>query len=106
MTGKSRHREPHATRASLVEFDDVAGRYAAGSTVEKIAIDDGAKFRGRQRVVSAHQILDFKSAVFGNGFERGEHVRDPATFRKRQQHPLIGDYSTVDVVDVGNRVHG
>ena len=29
----------------LVEFDDVAGRNAAGCTMKKIAIDNGAKLR-------------------------------------------------------------
>ena len=51
----------------LTEFDDVAGRNAAGGAVEKVAIDDGAKLCSRQGVVPPHQIPDLKAAVFADG---------------------------------------
>src|ERR1700731_4021605 len=62
----------------LVEFDDVAGRNAARCAVEEVAIDNGAQLRRRQRVISPHQILDFKSAVFANRLQRGDNMRDMA----------------------------
>ena len=70
-----------ARPAGLAEFDHVAGGNPARCAVEEIAIDDGAKFRRRQGVISPHQILDFKSAVFANGLQRGDHMGDADAVR-------------------------
>src|ERR1700730_12536089 len=52
------------------EFDDVTGRNAAGRAVKKIAIDNGAKLRRRQHIITPHQIPDFKTAVFADRLQR------------------------------------
>src|SRR5712664_4881592 len=90
----------------LAEFDYVTSRNTAGRAVEKIAIDNGAKLRRWQGVISPHQILDFKAAVFADGLQRRDRMSDTATFRERQQQPFIGDDPSIDVIDVGDGVDG
>ena len=65
-----------------------------------------AKLRRRQGVISPHQIPDFKSAVLADGLQRRDHMSNAAAFRERQQQPLIGDNSPIDVIDVGDGVDG
>ena len=58
----------------LLEFQHVAGRDAPGRAMEKVAIDDGAKFRHRQLVVAAHQIVDLESTFFADGLQRRDDM--------------------------------
>src|SRR6185437_12544437 len=90
----------------LAEFNQIAGGNPSGRAVEKVAINHGAKFRGRQGVISTHQIPDFEPTVLADGLQRCEHVRDVARFRERQQHSLIRDDSSIDIVDGGDGIDG
>src|SRR5258708_37083988 len=74
----------------LAEFDDVARRDAAGCAMKEVAIDDGAKFRHRQLVASAHQIPDLEATILADGLQRRDDVSDVAAVGERQQHPVIG----------------
>src|SRR5689334_12002870 len=85
------------------EFQLVAARNTAGGAMIEVAIDDGAQFRHRQRVVATHQILDLEAAVLADGLERSDDVVDLTTVGGRQQQPLIGDDAAIDVVDMGDR---
>src|SRR5262245_23396301 len=69
----------------LAEFDDVARRDAARRAVIEIAVDDRPQFWGRQRVVSAHQILDLEPSVLADGLQRGDRMGDRFLIRERQQ---------------------
>src|SRR5882757_7976418 len=81
-----RFRIPYET---LTEFDDVTGRNTPRRAVKQVAIDHGAKLRRRQRVISPHQVSDFETAIFADGFQRCDHVADIAAIGERQQQPLI-----------------
>jgi hypothetical protein len=95
---------PSPLCVSLIEFDHVARCDAAGRAMEQVAIDDGAQFWRRQDIVSPHQVLDFEAAVFADGLQRGNDMRDFTAFRERQQQPLIVDSSAVGVIDVEDGV--
>src|SRR6267154_2146310 len=58
----------------LAEFEHVTGRNAAGSAVNEVAVDDGAKFRHGQLVASAHQILDLETTILADGLQRRDDV--------------------------------
>src|SRR6476659_5886153 len=62
----------------LAEFQYVAGRNAPGRAMKQIAVDDGAKLRHRQLVVSAHQIPDLETAILADGLQRCDDVGDVA----------------------------
>ena len=53
--------------------------------MEKVAIDDGAKFWHRQLVVAAHQIVDLEATFIADGLQRRDDMGDLAAFRERQQ---------------------
>src|SRR5580704_16707926 len=66
---------------NLTELDDVAGRNTAGRAMKQVAVDHRAQFRSRQRIIAAHQILDFKPTILADGFQRRDHVADMAALR-------------------------
>src|SRR6266567_5110146 len=91
---------PSKSIRGSAEFDHVAGRNAAGCAMKEIAIDHGAKLGCRQGSISPHQIPDFKATVFANGLQGCYHMGNIASLRERQQHPLICDDASMDIIDV------
>src|SRR3954469_18728814 len=86
---------------ALTEFDHVTARDAARRAVKQVAVDDGAQFRRRQRVVAAHQVLDLEAAILADGLQRADDVGEGAiAVRERQQQPFIGDDAAIDIIDM------
>ena len=90
----------------LTEFDHVAGRDAAGRTVKEIAIDHGAQLQVGSVSFPRIRFLISKPPSSLMVFSEAMMCVTRAIFRKRHQHPLIGDDAAIEVVDVGDGVDG
>ena len=58
--------------------------------MEEIAVDDGAQRRQRQLVIAADQVLDLEAAVFADGLQRCDDVRDAAIVGERKLSASLG----------------
>jgi hypothetical protein len=62
-----------------VKFDQIAGGDPVGWAMKQIVVDDDAKSWPAQRVISSHQVLQFKSAVFADRLQRRDHIGEATT---------------------------